>query len=104
MREHPGRGHIAFGRVRGESPGPVVHVHGHAACVQLAARKRADEALSDAISRLRAMQADLIAQKEALTAAQLEAQEHSQRYVDLFQSAPDGYVVTDLEGNIREAN
>src|SRR5205085_9631926 len=43
-------------------------------------------------------------QNEALAAAKHEADVERRRYHDLFEFAPDGYIVTDALGNIREAN
>ena len=43
-------------------------------------------------------------QNTAVIATQKIAEEERQRYYDLFNSAPEGYLVTDCSGNILEAN
>jgi PAS domain S-box-containing protein len=43
-------------------------------------------------------------QNEALDAARLAAEAERQRYQELFDFAPDGYLVTDPDGMIQEAN
>ncbi len=43
-------------------------------------------------------------QKEELTRARLEVEASCQRYQELFELAPDGYLVTDVSGTIQEAN
>lgn len=62
------------------------------------------EALSQALEELRTAEEELRRQNEELntTRATLEAQRR--RYHDLFELAPDGYLVTDLQGVVREAN
>jgi PAS domain S-box-containing protein len=55
-------------------------------------------------SELNAMHHELRAQNENLIAARNALESERQRYHELFQFAPDGYVVTDLDGNILEAN
>ncbi len=46
----------------------------------------------------------LTEQKEELVAARKIAETEQRRYYDLFDAAPDGYLVTDPDGTIREAN
>ncbi|MBD2309361.1 PAS domain-containing protein [Chroococcidiopsis sp. FACHB-1243] len=47
---------------------------------------------------------ELKQQNEQLVAAQTEIERQRQRYQDLFEFAPDGYLVTDAAGTIEEAN
>jgi PAS domain-containing protein len=42
-------------------------------------------------------------QHEALAAARLTAEAERQRYQEIFDFAPDGYLVTDADGIIQEA-
>lgn len=49
-------------------------------------------------------EAELRAQVDALAQAGLRAEAEKQRYVDLFEAAPDPYLVTDLAGIVRDAN
>jgi PAS domain S-box-containing protein len=53
---------------------------------------------------LYAAEATLLAQQQELLAAQQALEAERQRYQDLFELAPDGYIVTDARGVIREAN
>src|SRR4051812_31565034 len=63
----------------------------------LAELQSAVEELHVADEELRQQNDELIAHREAL-----ESERY--RYVDLFEFAPDGYLVTDLFGVVREAN
>jgi len=47
---------------------------------------------------------ELIRQNAELLAAHQQAQAERQRYSDLFEFAPDAYLVTDVNGHIQEAN
>lgn len=47
---------------------------------------------------------DLRQQSESLAEASRALEEERQRYQELFDFAPDGYLITDLDGTIREAN
>ncbi|HAX78910.1 MAG TPA: transcriptional regulator [Cyanobacteria bacterium UBA11372] len=47
---------------------------------------------------------ELCQQNEELAVVQLELQAERQRYQDLFELAPEAYLVTDAAGKIREAN
>ena len=74
-------------------------------------RKRAAEALANrteelatTVEELELIQEELRTNNDELVAAQQSLQDHGQRYLDLFESAPDGYLVTDAHGIIREAN
>jgi PAS domain S-box-containing protein len=60
--------------------------------------------LREALEELRVAEEELIAQNEELVEARrrVEAQRH--RYQDLFDFAPDAYLITDLHGGIIEAN
>jgi PAS domain S-box-containing protein len=60
--------------------------------------------LSNAMEELRAAHAEVDAQREELAEACRKVQREHQRYVALFEDAPDGYVVTDLHGVIEQAN
>ena len=60
--------------------------------------------LHTTIEELRVVEEEMRAQNEELilTRRQVEAQRH--RYQDLFEFAPDGYLVTTLDGTILDAN
>jgi PAS domain S-box-containing protein len=60
--------------------------------------------LAGAMEELRAAHEEVDAQREELDKACREGQREHQRYVELFENAPDGYVVTDLHGVILQAN
>jgi PAS domain S-box-containing protein len=60
--------------------------------------------LSIALEELGVAEEELQHQNEELLAAQLIVDTERQRYQDLFDFAPDGYLVTDPLGVIREAN
>ena len=60
--------------------------------------------LAGAMEELRTAHAEIDAQREALDEALQNAQRENKRYVELFEDAPDGYVVTDLHGVIEQAN
>ncbi|MGA2401802.1 MAG: PAS domain S-box protein [Syntrophobacteraceae bacterium] len=59
---------------------------------------------ANAMEELRAAHAEVDAQRQELAEACWKAQLEHQRYVELFEDAPDGYVVTDLHGVIEQAN
>ncbi|HEX6903219.1 MAG TPA: ATP-binding protein [Thermoanaerobaculia bacterium] len=61
-------------------------------------------AIQSALDEVEAVEAELSQQNEELLNARdaLETERH--RYKDLFDSAPDGYLVTDAFGTIQEAN
>jgi PAS domain S-box-containing protein len=60
--------------------------------------------LQAVIQELRTAVEELRAEKEALLAAQLQRDERYRRYRELFDSGPDGLLVTDRNGKILEAN
>jgi PAS domain S-box-containing protein len=60
--------------------------------------------LQAVIQELHIAEEELRAQNEALLAAQLERDETHRRYRELFDSGPDGLLVTDHNGKILEAN
>ena len=62
------------------------------------------EELGQALQDLSITLEDLSSTQEGLAEAKLEAQRHGRRYLDLFQFAPDAYVVTDELGVIRAGN
>ncbi len=60
--------------------------------------------LSTALEELHVAAEELRRQNEELAAARSIAEAGRRRYQELFEFAPDGYLVTDPEGIIREAN
>ncbi len=62
------------------------------------------EELNTALEELRVAEAELQAQNEELVIAHEAVEVERQRYQDLFEFAPDGYLVTDIAGTIQEAN
>lgn len=60
--------------------------------------------LSNALHELQTTTNDLRQQNEGLTAARRAVEAEQQRYQEFFEFAPDGYLVTDTEGTVREAN
>jgi len=62
------------------------------------------EELQTALEELRVAEAELRTQNDALLASQEVIEAEHQRYQDLFEFAPDGYLVTDINGTIQEAN
>src|SRR5262245_53284370 len=62
------------------------------------------EELSNALEELRVSSEELNRQYEVLKAAHLERDLERCRYRDLFESAPVGYVVTDVNGVVTEVN
>lgn len=57
-----------------------------------------------AVEELHVAEEELLTQNEQLVGAQQLAEAERQRYQDLFDFAPDGYIVTDPNGIVREAN
>jgi PAS domain S-box-containing protein len=62
------------------------------------------EELRAALEELRVAEEELRQQNEELAAAQLQLEIERQRYLDLFELAPDAYISTDLLGIVTEAN
>jgi len=62
------------------------------------------EELQTTLEELQVAQEELQQQNEELAHAREAAEAERQRYQELFDFAPDGYLVTDTEGTIREAN
>jgi PAS domain S-box-containing protein len=57
-----------------------------------------------AVEDLRLVVEELRQQNEAMEAAQHQLEDERRRYQHLFQYAPDAYLLTDLNGIVREAN
>ncbi len=62
------------------------------------------EELGTAFEELNVALEELRVQNETLAAAEAAAAAEAERYRDLFEFAPSGYLVTDAEGTIKEAN
>lgn len=62
------------------------------------------EELQSALEELHVAQEELRQQNEELAITRVDVEAERQRYQDLFEFAPDGYLVTDVAGKIREAN
>ncbi|HLF26699.1 MAG TPA: PAS domain S-box protein [Anaerolineae bacterium] len=79
---------------------------GHAPPLAAGAAVLADalQELSTALEELQVAEEELLQQNDELQTARHLAEAEQQRYRDLFEFAPDGYLVTDLNGVIREAN
>jgi len=60
--------------------------------------------LLSAVEELRVAEEELRQQNEAMEAAQHHLEDERRRYQHLFQYAPDAYLLTDLNGIVREAN
>jgi PAS domain S-box-containing protein len=68
------------------------------------ALRQAFAELDTAVEELQVAEEELRQQSEELAGAREAAEAAGQRYADLFEFAPDGYLVTDWHGTIREAN
>jgi PAS domain S-box-containing protein len=66
--------------------------------------EQANEILQSTLEELQITQEELRQQNEKLAIAHELAELERHRYQDLFNFAPDGYVVTDAQGRIKEAN
>ena len=66
--------------------------------------EEAEEELNAAMEQLRAAEAELHRQLADLQNTRAAFENERRRYYDLFHFAPDGYLVTDLDGVVREAN
>src|SRR5262249_42646987 len=62
------------------------------------------EELLTALEELQVAEEELRQQNEELLATRVEAEAERLKYEDLFESAPDGYLVTDKHGGICEVN
>jgi len=65
---------------------------------------RAFEELAHALEELQAADRALQQQREEALNKQTELELESKRYKDLFDHAPSGYIVTSVDGAIRQAN
>ncbi|QYO68140.1 PAS domain S-box protein [Leptolyngbya sp. 7M] len=66
--------------------------------------EQANEDLKAALEEIQITEEELRQQNEQLAMAQEAIAAERQRYQDLFNFAPDGYVITDIAGVIQEAN
>jgi len=62
------------------------------------------EELRNSLEELHIAEEELRQQNEELVATRQQLELERQRYHDLFEFSPDGYLVTDAKGNIKEAN
>ena len=62
------------------------------------------EEVSTVLEELQVAQEELLQQNQELVTARQAVEAQRQRYQDLFDFAPDSYLVTDVAGNIQEAN
>lgn len=62
------------------------------------------EILQNALEELHVAEEEIKAQNEELAIARNAVEQERQRYQDLFEFAPDGYLVTDPAGIVRESN
>jgi PAS domain-containing protein len=79
--------------------------------LQQLSRQEHDQSLKPALEELKTSlqglyiaHEELLDQNRELEAARNALEAERQRYQELFELAPDGYLVTDLAGNISEAN
>jgi len=66
--------------------------------------RRQQEALQAANEELAAAEEELRVQNDELATSRAELDQTRARYEDLFETAPDGYIGTDAEGIIQQAN
>jgi PAS domain S-box-containing protein len=66
--------------------------------------RTANEQLREQAEELEVTMEELAAQNDELCAARQQVEVERQRYQELFDFAPGGYLVTDARGTIREAN
>ncbi|MEP1080144.1 hypothetical protein NDI52_32795 [Leptolyngbya sp. PL-A3] len=62
------------------------------------------EELQAVLEELQASETELHYQNQALLDTRQAVEAERQRYQELFEFAPDGYLVTDVNGKIQEAN
>lgn len=62
------------------------------------------ENLQVALEELHVAEAELQSQNEQLAIAHEDLQAERRRYQELFEFAPDAYLITDLQGTVQEAN
>ncbi|MFB2976085.1 PAS domain S-box protein [Microseira sp. BLCC-F43] len=66
--------------------------------------QQTQEELQTMLEELQVAEEELRQQNEELLRSKQAIELERQRYQDLFEFAPDGYLVTDVKGNIQEAN
>ncbi|MBE8968126.1 EAL domain-containing protein [Nostocales cyanobacterium LEGE 12452] len=62
------------------------------------------EMITEAFEELNTAMEELLTASEELKVTRAAVEKERQRYQDLFEFAPDGYLVTDMNGTIQEAN
>ena len=62
------------------------------------------ETMNSTLEELRVAEEEMRQQNEALASAHVALDTWRRHYEDLFESAPDSYLVTDMNGIVREAN
>lgn len=62
------------------------------------------EALANALEELQTVEEEICQHNEVLQQARKDLEDERHRYQNLFDFAPDGYLVTDIHGKIHEAN
>src|SRR5215213_1280006 len=60
--------------------------------------------LQERIKQLQVAEEELRHRNEEVNRARIDAEAERERYRELFESVPDGYILTDAEGLIQEAN
>lgn len=88
---------VSAQRPESGGPAPTSAVEGRTA-------KEWNDELLAANEELQAAQDELCKQNEELQSARSELEAERQRYMELFDSAPDGYLVTDGHGVVQAAN
>lgn len=86
--------------------GRVTDLQKHASAMPQQQEEWLPEALGSLTNTFEELQVaeELRAQNEQLAAARESVEAEHQRYQDLFELAPDGYLVTDKAGKIQAAN
>jgi PAS domain S-box-containing protein len=85
-----------------DTQGSVEHLV--ATGIDVTAAREAEVQLKTSMEELQVADEELRQQNEELLAARQALEEERQRYRELFDFAPDGYLVTDLSGTVQEAN